>query len=89
MAQKKVTFGPRPKPAAPAPAEVDKWVESRGRGVEPTPETPPPPPKAEAVKRLTVEIPASLHARVKAGCAAKGVKISDEVRAWLEREFRK
>lgn len=87
MAQKKVSFGPRPKPAAP-PVDVDKWVESRGRGVEPTPEAPPA-PKPEPVKRLTVEIPASLHARVKAGCAAKGVKISDEVRAWLEREFRK
>jgi len=38
------------------------------------------------VKRLTIEIPARLHAQVKAECALRGVKMKDLVRTLLEQE---
>ena len=40
----------------------------------------------EPVKRLTIELPAQLHAQVKAKCALDGVKMKDLVRTLLERE---
>ena len=42
---------------------------------------------AEPMKWLTIDIPAPLYARVKAGCALRGVKMADLLRAYLEREF--
>ena len=41
---------------------------------------------SEPVKRLTIELPAQLHAQVKAACALRGVKMKDLVRTLLERE---
>jgi hypothetical protein len=73
---KKVTFGAKPMEKS---AAVEQWVESRD-------ETP-----VEAVvepmKRLTIDLPATLHARVKAGCAMRGVKMADEIRRLLEAHF--
>ena len=43
-------------------------------------------PAGEPVKRLTIEIPARLHAQVKAECALRGVKMKDLVRTLLEQE---
>ena len=40
----------------------------------------------EPVKRLTIELPAQLHAQVKAECALRGVKMKDLVRTLLEQE---
>ena len=40
----------------------------------------------EPVKRLTIELPARLHAQVKAKCALEGVKMKDLVRTLLEQE---
>jgi len=39
------------------------------------------------MKRLTIDVPGSLHARIKAQCAMRGVKMADEVRALLEKHF--
>jgi hypothetical protein len=41
----------------------------------------------EAMKRLTIDVPASLHARIKSQCAIRGVKMADEVRELLEKHF--
>jgi hypothetical protein len=41
----------------------------------------------EAMKRLTIDVPASLHARIKSQCALRGVKMADEVRGLLEKHF--
>ena len=71
---KKIAFTPPPKPKHVAPG--DAWVKTRVADAE------------EPLKRLQVEIPASLHARVKAGAAERGHRtMSDMVRAWLEAEF--
>jgi len=43
--------------------------------------------KPEPMKRLTIDIPASLHKRVKSQCASQGTTIADVVRAYLERKF--
>lgn len=40
----------------------------------------------EAMKRLTVDIPTRLHAKLKARCAMRGTKMVDEIREWLEKE---
>jgi len=35
------------------------------------------------MKRLTIDLPAELHARLKAECAIRGVKMADEIRSIL------
>lgn len=70
---------------APRPVTADDWITNRGG----TPEVPAPKPPApaEPMKRLTIDIPETLHTRTKAGCAQRGTKMADLVRELLEREF--
>ncbi len=72
---------PTPKPADPA----DAWVQNRDSERE----TPPPVevPPAEPMKRFTIDVPVSLHTRIKTQCAMRGVKMADVLRDLLEREF--
>ena len=71
---KKVSFGTRPGAArADDAAKADDWVNRRD---------------VEAMKRLTIDVPASLHARIKSQCALRGAKMADEVRELLEKHFR-
>lgn len=53
-------------------SKADAWVRNRSDGPS---------------KRLTIDLPVGLHARVKAGCALRGVTIKDIVRELLEQEF--
>jgi hypothetical protein len=41
----------------------------------------------EKHKRFTFDVPESLHRRVKAGCATRGIDMADLMRAYLEKEF--
>jgi hypothetical protein len=75
MTAKKIAFGTKPT-SKPAPAPVDAWVDSRAAG------------EAEAMKRLTIDIPESLHRAIKAQCAMRGTKIADEVRELLLHKYR-
>lgn len=79
MSGKKIAFGTKPtaKPAAPAP--VDTWVETRGEDTATT----------EPMKRLTIDVPESLHREIKAQCAMRGAKIADEVRELLLQKYGK
>lgn len=45
--------------------------------------------QAESVpmKRFTVDVPESLHRRIKAQCAMRGTKMADEIRALLEKHY--
>jgi hypothetical protein len=72
--KKVVRMGTRPGKPAPVPAQAaaEEWVESRG---------------APQTKRLTLEIPAELHRRVKSQCAARGTKMIDEITALLDQKF--
>ena len=75
MSTKKVSIGTKPTGKA-APAAADAWVESRSNGDEP-----------EAMKRLTIDVPTSLHRAIKAQCAMRGTKIADEVRELLLQKY--
>ena len=70
---KKVSFGVKPGATRTDTAKADDWVNNRD---------------AETMKRLTIDLPASLHARIKSQCAIRGVKMADEVRELLEKHFR-
>ncbi len=70
---------------APKSQAADAWV---GEGVEPHLK------QAEALvavpvitKRLTLDVPAELHARVKLGCVQRGKTMLDEICRLLEAEF--
>ena len=69
---KKVSFGTKPAPKSAPETTADNWVENRA---------------TEATKRLTIDIPASLHSRIKAACALQGVKMNEEIRKLLEQHF--
>lgn len=69
---KKIAFGTKP---TNKPAPVDTWVENRAEG------------EAEAMKRLTIDIPESLHRAIKSQCALRGTKIADEVRELLLNKY--
>jgi hypothetical protein len=69
---KKVAFS-KPKQDPPVPLNADAWVNG-GQSDGP-------------MKRLTIDVPVTLHNRVKSQCAARGLKMADEIRALLEKHF--
>lgn len=78
MNTKKVVMRIKPsnKPAvAPSP---DQWVDNRDDSAD-----------KEATKRLTLDIPESLHRRIKMSCASRGTKIVQEVTALLDAHYAK
>ncbi len=72
---KKVQIGTKPT-NKPAPAAADAWVESRSNGDE-----------LERMKRLTIDVPESLHRAIKMQCAARGTKMADEIRELLMQKY--
>lgn len=68
---KKVSFAPKP---AKTP---DQWVIGKNKGKATN----------EAMKRFTIDVPVSLHSRIKIACAKRGTKMSDEIRVLLEKHF--
>ena len=72
-------------PAKPTAKTPDQWVQGavanapakKGQGTAPT----------EAMKRFTIDVPTSLHARIKIACAQRGTKMADEIRTLLEKHF--
>jgi hypothetical protein len=82
---KKVKFTKRPSASPAAGEAADAWVASRGS--EPVVNGENRDMPAVPMKRLTIDIPESLHARVKSQCAKRGAKMADEIRALLETHF--
>ena len=76
MTTKKVEFGTKPT-NRPVPDAVDSWVDSRTAGQA----------VVEPMKRLTIDIPESLHRSIKSQCAMRGSKIADEVRELLLQKY--
>ncbi len=73
MSAKKVAFGSRPQ-ARPEPAATpDQWVDQRTAD--------------EPSKRMTFDVPESLHRRVTRGCALRGMTIREVILDLLAREF--
>lgn len=82
MSAKKVTFASkRPSQALPA-ATIDNWVANREADA---PE--PLPAPQEPMKRLTIDVPLTLHTRIKTTCARNGLRMADEIRDLLENHF--
>lgn len=75
--KKQVTFGTRPTARVEPPPAGDNWVESRAVGDAPEP-----------TKRLTFDVPLSLHTAIKIECAQRNVKMGHEVVALLEAKWR-
>jgi hypothetical protein len=75
MNAKKVAIGTKPT-NKPTPVAADDWVENRDA------------PREEKMKRLTIDIPESLHRDVKSQCAMRGTKIADEIRELLLQKYR-
>jgi len=63
----------RPKRAAQG---AEKWVTNRLAREE-----------AEDMKRFTLDVPASLHRRIKVACTMRGEKMSDVLREMLDEAF--
>lgn len=75
MSTKKVAIGGKPTAKAETKT-ANQWVENPSDAEE-----------TEPMKRLTVDIPASLHRRIKAACAMRDAKIADEVRDLLHSKY--
>ena len=74
--KKKVTFASKPGLRDKEPVTPDEWV---GMAKKPEP--------GEPTKRFTIDVPVSLHTRVKSRCAMEGLKMADVVRFLLEQRF--
>lgn len=68
---KTVSFGAKPKKPVNIPT-ADTWVDHH---------------RVEGTKRLTLDISASLHTRMKISCAARGTKMAEEIRQLLEEHY--
>jgi len=68
---------------SPKPSSNDQTIKSLDAFVGVPPEQAP----REKMKRLTIDIAPSLHRRVKAGCAIRGIEMADLIRQFLEKEF--
>jgi hypothetical protein len=71
---KRVAIAPKPKGATRP--DADDWVSHR-EITQPVEET----------KRLTIDIPKSLHTAIKTTCATRGTNMADEIRELLSRHF--
>ena len=79
--RKKVAIGGKPSRATETTV-VDAWVAKAPATAVEAPAAP-----AEPMKRLTIDVPASLHSRIKVQCAQEGQKMADVIRALLEERF--
>ncbi len=71
------------------PATAEEWVQGgspadRESSVRPAAA---PAQASEAMKRFTIDVPLSLHTRIKTECARRGSKMADVLRGLLEKEF--
>lgn len=81
MAAKKVAIAGKPNRGAGAEA-LDAWVSRSPAAAGEAPSQP-----AEPMKRLTIDVPLSLHSRIKVQCAQEGKKMADVIRTLLEERF--
>jgi hypothetical protein len=71
---KKITIGTKPTTTS-GHHTSDAWVADRQTTT------------VESNKRLTIDVPLSLHQKVKSQCALKGENMADVIRELLERHF--
>lgn len=71
---KKINFATK-RPSTQQAGNVDDWVHDR------------PTIDREPTKRLTIDVPLSLHKRIKSQCAMQNLVIAGEIRELLEQRF--
>jgi hypothetical protein len=79
MAAKKVSIGTKPIPSVSS--NVDQWVETRTVETETFPQEKP------KMKRLTLDIPETLHRAIKMKSVEQGVPMADLLRGLLESNY--
>jgi predicted DNA binding CopG/RHH family protein len=79
MAAKKVSIGT--KPVSSVSSNVDQWVETRTVETETLPQEKP------KMKRLTLDIPETLHRAIKMKSVEQGVPMADLLRELLESNY--
>lgn len=72
---KRVNIGAKPGTKTVSSETADNWVKSRDIADK------------ESMKRLTIDIPESLHRKIKLACAGRGTTIADEVRELLVQKY--
>ena len=77
---KSVPMGKRPTATTAATSEGDNWV---GAADMPAVNA----IQREGVRRLTIDIPVSLHRAIKAQCAAHGQTMAEELRGLLFQKY--
>lgn len=86
MAGKKVSFGRKPG-AVEKPVDVEEWVTNREALVEAEQPAPAKTTKPEKIKRLTLDIPESLHKAIKLKATNEGVTMVELLRELLEENY--
>ncbi len=89
---KKITMSTKPKAGVQKQFSADDWVSNGAAGAATTAATTNvvadgQAPDKESTARFTIDIPVSLHARIKSQCALKRVKMREEVLSMLEEKF--
>lgn len=79
---KKITMSTKPKRNNTQEINADAWV-SQGAVLTANRSE----PEQEATARFTIDIPVSLHARIKSECALNRVKMREVVLGMLEEKF--
>jgi hypothetical protein len=75
MSKKSFVISPKPQQGPGKAVDETAWVS----GAKPQ--------AGERTKRFTFDVPESLHRRVKAQCALKGIDMAEEMRHILEQHF--
>ncbi len=79
---KKVTMSTKPNKTNVRELSADDWVLQGANLITNGDEI-----EKESTARFTIDIPVSLHARIKSQCALKRVKMREEVLSILEEKF--
>lgn len=82
MTRKTVSFKPQARKPAASTDAMNAWVE-QGAESSATPVAVPVEPK-EPIKRLSIDLPASVHRDLMMYCASNGTKAAQVVRSLLE-----
>lgn len=87
---KEVNFASNPRPK-PAPEDLDAFVHGVAARPTPQPLVPTFAPISAApkvpMKRLTFDIPADLHMRMKLDCVGRGKDMADELREMIDKRW--
>ena len=78
---KKITF--HVKPDKKDVAHVEAWVKNRTLSKENVSQEIVP----EKMQRFTIDVPISLHRKIKTSCASRSVKMADEIRHLLFQHY--